>query len=121
MPAEQVNLIIKKKDSWSRTIYFEDENGNDIDITGWKIYFLVKTKIDDLDNAAVIPKTITVHSAPLAGESTIELTSSDTNLLGNFLYAIKVITDNPIGITLEAITVLEGTIVFTNTVVQAVT
>jgi hypothetical protein len=116
---ESVNLIIKKNDSWSRTLYFEDEDGNDLDITGWKIYFMVKTKIDDLDTAAVISKIATL-SNPTAGEATIELSSTDTNLLGNYLFAIKVITDVAIGATLEAITVLEGTITFTDRIIQAV-
>jgi hypothetical protein len=116
---EQVNLIIKRGDSWSRTIYFEDEDGNDLDITGWKIYFMVKEEIDDADNAAVISKIATL-SNPTAGEATIELTSSDTNLSGNFIFGIKAITDVAIGTTKEAITVLEGTVVFTDRVVQAV-
>ena len=116
---ESANLIIKKKDSWSRTLYFEDEDGNDLDITGWKIYFMVKEKISDDDTAAKISKTATL-SSPLAGEATIELTSGETALLGNYIFSIKVITDTPIGNTFEAITVLEGTIVFTNTIIQAV-
>lgn len=116
---ESVNLIIKRGDSWSRTLYFEDEDGVDIDITGWKIYFMVKDKIDDLDTAAKINKTATL-SSPTSGEATIELTSTDTDLLGNYLFAIAAITDTTIGITLEKITVLEGTINFTNRIIQAV-
>lgn len=117
--AEQINLILKRGDSWTSTFYFEDEDGNDIDITGWKVYFLIKEKIDDLDAAAKIIKTITSHTAPLSGETTIELSSTDTNLSGNYLFGIKVITDNMVGINPEAITVLEGTIVFEDRIVQA--
>jgi len=116
---ESINLVLKKGDSWTSTLYFEDKDGKDLDITGWKIYFLVKEKLDDVDNAAKIRKTITVHSAPLAGESTVELSSGDTNLIGNYLFGIKVITNNMIGTFPEAITVLEGTIVFENRIVQA--
>jgi hypothetical protein len=116
---EQTNLIIKKNDSWSRTLYFEDEDAVDLDITGWKVYFMVKEKIDDTDAAAKISKTITTHTAPLSGETTIELSSADTNLLGNYYFAIKVITDNTIGGAAEAITVLEGMMVFEDRVVQA--
>jgi hypothetical protein len=117
---EQVNLQIKKNDTWSRTLYFENEDKEDIDITGWKIYFMVKTKIDDLDASAVISKTISTFTSPTTGEAVIELTSTDTNLLGNYLFAIKVITDNMVGVTKEAITVLEGTIDFTNRIIEAV-
>jgi hypothetical protein len=120
MPVEQICLSIKRGDTWTRPIYFQDENGNAKDITGWKIYFLVKAKIDDLDSAAVISKIITVFSDPINGEAWIELTSTDTNLLGNYLFACKVITPNMIGITKEGITVLEGIITFTDRVVQAV-
>jgi len=117
---ESTNLIIKRGDSWSRTIYFEDEDNARINITGWVIYFLIKVKIDDLDNATdVISATITL-SNPTNGEATIQLTSTQTNVLGNRLFGIKVITDKTIGITKEAITVLEGTVVFTDRVIQAV-
>ena len=116
---ERINLVIKKNDSWSRTLYFEDENGSDIDITDWIVYFLVKEKMDDADSAAKIFKKITTHTAPLTGETTIELSSSDTNLLGNYMFGIKVITDETIGGSKEAITVLEGTIDFEDRVVQA--
>ena len=117
--AEQINLVLKKGDSWSRTLYFEDEDGIDINITGWKIYFMVKTKIDDLDAAAVISVLGTLTS-PTAGEATVELSSTHTNLLGNYLFGIKVITDNTVGGAAEAITVLEGTIDFTDRIVQAI-
>jgi hypothetical protein len=121
MPVEQVCLEIKQNDSWSRTIYFKDANDTAIDITGWKVYFLVKSKIDDLDSAAVISKVITFFSNPTSGEATIELTSTDTNLQGNYLFGCKVITDNMVGIAKEAITVLEGNITFSDRIVQAVT
>jgi len=116
---EQVNLEIKRGDTWSRTLYFEDEDGIDINITGWKIYFMVKEKIDDTDANTKISKTATL-SSPLTGEATIELSSTDTNLLGNYLFGIKVITDNTVGGAAEAITVLEGTIDFTDRIVQAI-
>jgi len=116
---EQINLQIKKNDTWTRTLYFENEDKEDIDITGWKIYFMVKEKIDDTDANAKISKTATL-SSPLTGEATIELSSTDTALLGNYLFAIKAITDNMVGVTKEAITVLEGTIDFTNRIIEAV-
>jgi hypothetical protein len=118
---EQVNLECKRGDSWSRELYFYDEDNAPIDITGWKIYFMVKAKMDDLDAAAVISKTITTHTDPTNGETTLQLSSSDTNLTGkNYVYAIKVLTTETIGANLEALTVMEGSIVFTDRVVQAI-
>ena len=120
MGIEQVCISIKRSDSWSRTIYFQDENGSPYNITGWVIYFLIKPKIDDADNAiGVIAATVTITNAT-NGEATIELTSTQTSVLGNYLFGCKVITPNMVGITHEAITVLEGIINFTDRVVQAV-
>lgn len=120
MGIEQVCLSVKRGDSWSRTIYFRDEDDVPYNITGWVIYFLIKPKIDDADNAiGVIAATVTITNAT-NGEATIKLTSTQTNVLGNYLFGCKVITANMIGITHEAITVLEGIINFTDRVVQAV-
>lgn len=106
MPVEQVCLQIKRGDTWSRTMYFQDANGSPIDITGWTIFFTVKAKADDLDAAAVISKTITVFSDPTSGEAEISLTSTDTNqAIGSFLFDIQIKTN--LG---EIITVLEGII-----------
>lgn len=116
---EQVNLVIKKNDTWTRTFYFENEDKEPLDITGWKVYFMVKEKINDADIDAKISKTITTFASPTTGEATIELSSTDTNLLGNYLFAVKVITPKMVGLTNEAITILEGTIDFTDRIVQA--
>lgn len=117
---DQIFLELKKGDSFSRTLIFEDEDGTRLDLTGWKIYFMAKTNSNDLDASAVITKTITVHSS-IQGETEIELTSTETNIaVGNYPFAIKVITDNMIGATAEALTVLEGLLVVTDTIIQAV-
>jgi len=65
------------------------KNGSSQDITGWTIYFTVKDKIADDDDDAKIKKDITVHSEPENGITLIELTTSDTNLVGNYYYDIK--------------------------------
>jgi hypothetical protein len=109
MPIEQVCLQIKRGDTWSRTMYFQDANGSPIDITGWTIFFTVKAKADDLDAAAVILKTITVFSDPSAGEAEISLTSTDTaQTIASYLFDLQVKTN--LG---EIITVLEGIITIT--------
>ncbi len=104
--AEQVCLSIKRGDSWSRTLYFQDGDGAAIDITGWEIRFTVKAKIDDLDSAAVISKIITVFTDPTAGEAGISLSTTDTNqVIGSYLFDIQAKTN--LG---QVTTVLEGII-----------
>ena len=106
---EQVNLEIKRGDTWSRTIYFEDEDKERIDITSWTIFMTIKVKADDLDTATTtIAKTITVFSDPINGEAEISLTSTDTGTVGNYIFDIQVKTNLN-----EIITVLEGTITIT--------
>ena len=90
MGVEQICLDIKRGDSWSRTIYFQDEDGAPIDITGWELRFTVKAKIDDLDSAAVISKIITTFTDPTGGEAGISLSSADTDLtIGSYLWDIQ--------------------------------
>jgi len=106
---EQVCIQIKRGDSWSRTMYFQDANGSPLDITGWTVFFTMKAKADDLDAAAVISKTITVFSDPTSGEAEISLTSTDTaQAIASYLFDIQIKTN--LG---EIITVLEGIITIT--------
>ena len=56
-----------------------------IDITDYEVYFTVKSKgdtkvIDATDTNAVIKKDIFTHSNPTAWETTIVLSSSDTDI-----------------------------------------
>jgi len=109
MGIEQTCLSIKRGDTFTRTMYFQDANGSPIDITGWTIFFTMKAKADDLDAAAVISKTITVFSNPTSGEAEISLTSTDTNqAIASYLFDIQVKTNNN-----EIYTCLEGIITIT--------
>ena len=109
MGVESVCLQIKRGDTWSRTIYFEDADGNPININGWTVFFTVKAKTDDPDSAAIISKTITVFSNPNAGEAEIALSSTDTaQVIENYLFDIQIKTSNN-----EIITVLEGILTIT--------
>lgn len=109
MPVQETCLEIKRGDTWSRTLEFEDSNGARINITGWTIFFTAKVKADDPDASAVISKTITTLSNPTNGEAEIVLSYSDTNLtIGQYLFDIQVKTAAN-----EIITVLEGIITIT--------
>lgn len=113
---EQTNLTIKKNDSWSRTLYFEDEDGNDLDITGWTVFFTAKANINDADSAAKISKTITTFTSPTTGEVELELTTTDTNqVVGNYFFDIQIKTNLN-----EIITVLEGIITITQDITQRI-
>jgi len=106
--AEQVCLSIKRGDSWSRTLYFQDGDGNPIDITGWTVFFTAKAKADDPD-PGVISRTITSFTNPTAGEAGIALTSDDTNkVIGSYLFDIQVKTN--LG---QITTCLEGVLTIT--------
>lgn len=72
------------------------KNGVAENITGWTIYFTCKLNMKDTDANAVIAKDITDpnHSDPTNGKTLIELTTSDTDLLGSYHYDIKFKDDN---------------------------
>lgn len=113
---EQCTLEIKRGDSVSYTLFFRDEDGVIIDITGYEIRFTVKEKITDTDATALtngISKTITTHTNPSNGETAISLTPTDTNLIGSFVFDIQV-KDVSGNIT----TILEGIINFSKDVTQ---
>jgi len=109
----QITLEVKRGDSKTYTLTFKDEDGNLIDITGYTVFFTVKEKIDDNDDHAKIKKTITSHTDPTNGETQIQLSSSDTNLIGNYLFDIQIKNT-----TNEIITIMEGLITFTKDVTQ---
>jgi len=59
-------------------------------ITGWTIYFTVKSKLGDADVDAVLSKDITSHFDATNGKTLITLSSTDTNIpVGSYHYDIK--------------------------------
>jgi hypothetical protein len=69
------------------------------DLTGKTIFFTVKHR-DDIstdDTLAVITKTITVHTDPVAGTSSLELTAVQTAIAaGDYKYDIRIYDDDPL-------------------------
>lgn len=60
---------------------FQDENGQAINLTGCTVFFTVKDNYTSTDDtAALISKTVTAHTFPLLGQTSIDLTNTDTNL-----------------------------------------
>ena len=75
------NLTIYRGDSKTYNLTFT-ENGAALDITGYTIFFTVKT-ISDVatdDSEAVISKTVTSHTNPTGGITQVVLSSTDTNI-----------------------------------------
>lgn len=72
--------------SWLTTITNAD--GSPFNLTGKTVWFSVKrTPDNDQTNAnAVILKTITVHTTPASGITTIQLTNTDTMALAEGQY-----------------------------------
>lgn len=88
-------ISIIKRDTLSIKVTIVDECNNAVDITGYTLYFTVKSQanITSGDNTATIKKIITSHTDPEAGISHIPLTSSDTNqTAGDYFYDVQVKT-----------------------------
>lgn len=86
-------LEVCRGDDVSFPVTFTDSNGLPLNITGWKIYFTVKLSYDDnaTDSSASIAKDITVHTDPLNGKSSVDLSNLDTNISpGKYIYDIQV-------------------------------
>lgn len=92
----------------NKTLTFQDENGNAVDITGWTVYFYVKNSPSDIDSNAEIQHDITNHTNPTQGETAIDVAGSKTSsLTGVYWYDISY--DTGAG---ERVTVLFGNIKF---------
>jgi len=85
-----LNLEVPKNKTETWTLTFSEDNAA-IDISDYTIYFMVKQYKSDLDSAAKLSKTITVHSDPINGESELYLSKADTNSLdvGVYHYSIE--------------------------------
>ena len=93
--ATKQNLSIIAGDSKSYNLTFSDATGTALDITGWIIYFTVKRTYADADVDAILSKTVTVHTDPTAGKTSIVLAHADTEGLprGVYYYSIQAQTD----------------------------
>ena len=85
--------IIRTATKTYKLIFTKD--GLSADITGWTIYFTVKSSMEDADSEAVIKKIITTHANALSGIALIELSIADTDIpKGNYWYAFDYKTDD---------------------------
>lgn len=80
-------LQIYKRDDVTYTLNFIDSAGDAINITGYTVFFTVKTLDTDTDASALISKTVTTHSDAAGGESQVSLSASDTDIAtGVYIY-----------------------------------
>ncbi len=87
---KNTNLVIYSQTTKTYELIVKDtEYDRAKDITGWTIYFTCKENMIDADDNAKIKKDITSHSDPTNGKTLIELTITDTNLIGSYHYDIK--------------------------------
>ena len=83
---------IYRGDNNSYTLSFKDSTNSPIDITGWKIYFTMKQRLDQLDSEACLRTDVTTHDDEINGLSSIHLSNGQTDLLipGIYFYDIQV-------------------------------
>jgi hypothetical protein len=87
-------LEIRRKTTNTYTLTFTND-GEIQDITGWTVFFTVKKNTNQTDSQALISKTITTHTSPTTGVTTISLSPTDTDIsAGNYLYDITYIDDS---------------------------
>jgi hypothetical protein len=107
MYVQSENLEIIRGDSKSYLLEFTDGAGLAKDITGWVVFFTVTDNLEAVDDShAQIVKTVTVHTDPTHGKTTINLLSTDTNLVGDYYYDIQVKYDGKVE------TIVSGVITF---------
>lgn len=87
-------MVIKriKGDNYPLDIQILNEDGDAIDLTNCTVFFTVKRTVLDTDAMALISVDVTTHSSPTTGETSIPLTSTQTNLVGEFEYDVKIKT-----------------------------
>jgi len=88
-------------------IVITDSDNNPQDITGWTIFFTLKTDINDPDTSAIIAKTATITD-PTAGEANLVIANTETSgLVGAYYYDMQTKDDNG-----YITTIMDGTIEF---------
>lgn len=66
------------------------QDGANVNITDWIIFFTIKKNADNTDENADLKKDITTHANPTQGETEILLTSSETEkLCGTYDFDIQ--------------------------------
>lgn len=88
-------MVIKRvrKDDYNLDIQLvKIENGEELpeDLTGATVFFTVKRNLVDPDSRALISVDVTSHTDPSEGLTSIPLTATQCDLVGEFLYDVKI-------------------------------
>ncbi len=91
----KVNFEVFRGDTFEKTLFFTDSEGNNLDITNWTITFTVKRPEyivgDDNDTDALI-QVRNVVSNGLAGKTTIKCVIDIDP--GNYVYDVQIVKSN---------------------------
>ena len=87
-------LVVTRGDDKKWSLLLTKRDSTPHNITGWTVFFTVKSAVADADASAKITKNITDHADPLNGLTTIELAAGDTSSLpiASYFYDIQVKT-----------------------------
>jgi hypothetical protein len=82
-------------DDKSLELEFTNSDGTAVDITGWTVYFSIKSSIQDSDTDAIFNTEIMEHSDPENGKTEIVITSGESKefTAGVFIYGIRIKDD----------------------------
>lgn len=89
------NFTMTVGNSNAFTLTFTNKAGTALDITGWVIFFTLKTSHKKPDSEVSLQKIITTHTTPASGISALNLEPADTESLEprTYDYDIKVKTN----------------------------
>ena len=82
---QENNMVVYRGDDFSTQLTFADEEGEPIDITGWKIFFTVKKNKDDSDIKARIAVDVE-PTDPTTGVVLVTVSHTLTSTLAGFYY-----------------------------------
>jgi hypothetical protein len=86
----KTNFQTHQGNDYAINFTFKNSAGVVVPITGYTVFFTIKKEKGDADADKVLTKTITEHSDPTGGVTTVNLTASETaNLLGTYYYDLK--------------------------------
>ena len=89
MSAKRIDVVRRDDHTVSLEVTYSD--GTAYDLTGSTVYFTVKANLTDTDANAKIQKTVTSHSDPANGITSITLSKTDTNIdAGDYYWDLQI-------------------------------
>lgn len=98
MATSSPTIEIIRGDDVALNLHFKDSDGVDINITGYKVYFTVKRRLNDSDTAALVKVDVTTHTTPVTGRTVIPLVNTTTDDLAEGTYYYDLQLKDPDGL-----------------------